>query len=75
VAGRWAARYALEEANVTLDEAQLVLAGPAGLRQANREASALARVAVFAARNRPDLEQPFRRLVKTALKNRDIRRR
>jgi hypothetical protein len=64
-AGRWAARYALEEANVTLDEAQLVLAGLAGLRQADRQASALALIAVFAARNRPDLERPFRRLLKT----------
>jgi uncharacterized protein with PIN domain len=65
-AGRWAARYALEEANVTLDEAQLVLAALAGLRQANRQASALALIAVFAARNRPDLERPFMRLVNAA---------
>jgi hypothetical protein len=64
-AGRWAARYALEEANVTLDEAQLVLAGLAGLRQADRQASTLALIAVFAARNRPDLERPFRRLLTT----------
>jgi hypothetical protein len=62
-AGRWAARYALEEANVTLDEAQLVLAGLAGLRQADRQAAALALIAVFAARKRPHLERPFRRLL------------
>lgn len=54
-AGRWAARYALEETNVTLDEAQLVLAGLAGLRQADRQAAALALIAVFANRDRPDL--------------------
>jgi hypothetical protein len=65
-AGRWAARYALEEANVTLGEAQVVLAGLAGLRQADRQAAALALIAVFRARNRPDLERPFRRLVPTA---------
>jgi hypothetical protein len=64
-AGRWAARYALEEANVTLDEAQLVLAGLAGLRQADRQASALALIAFFAGRKRSDLERPFRRLLKT----------
>jgi len=64
-AGRWAARYALEETNVTLGEAQVVLAGLAGLRQADRQAAALALIAVFAARSRPDLERPFRRLVKT----------
>jgi hypothetical protein len=40
-AGRWAARYALEEANVTLDEAHLVLAALAGLRQADRQAAAI----------------------------------
>jgi hypothetical protein len=62
-ASRWAARYALEEANVTLDEAQLVLAGLTGLRQANRQPAALALIAVLAARNRPDLERPFRRLL------------
>lgn len=64
-AGRWAARYALEEAGVTLHEAQLVLAGLTGLRQPDHEAAALALIAVFAARNRPDLERPFRRLLKT----------
>jgi hypothetical protein len=64
-AGRWAARYSLEETNVTLDEAQLVLAGLAGLRQSDRQASALALIAVFATRKRPDLERPFRRLFKT----------
>jgi hypothetical protein len=64
-AGRWAARYALEEVNVTLEEAQLVLAALAGLRQADRQASALALIAVFAARSRPDLERPFRRLLTT----------
>ena len=47
-ASRWAARYALEEANVTLDEAQLVLAGL---------------TAVFAARKRRDLERVFGRLL------------
>jgi hypothetical protein len=62
-AGRWAARYALEEDGVTLDEAQLVLAGLAGLRQADNRAAALALIAVFSARNRPDLERPFRRLL------------
>jgi hypothetical protein len=35
------------EANVTLDEAQLVLTGLAGLRQEDRQASALALIAVF----------------------------
>jgi hypothetical protein len=63
--GRWAAPYALEEDNVTLDEAQLVLAGLAGLRQADRHASALALIAVFAARKRRDLERVFGRLLKT----------
>ena len=61
-AGRWAARYALEERNVTLGEAQVVLAGLAGLREAERQAAALALIAVFGARNRADLERPFRRL-------------
>jgi hypothetical protein len=64
-AGRWVARYALEVDGVTLDETQLVLAGLAGLRQADRQAAALALIAVFAARKRPDLERPFRRLVTT----------
>jgi len=64
-AGRWAARYSLEEANVTVHEAQLVLAGLAGLRQADRQPSAMALIAVFAARKRPDLERPFRRLLRT----------
>jgi hypothetical protein len=62
---RWAARYALEEANVTLDEAQLVLPGLTGLRQEDRQASALTLIAVFASRERPDLERPVRRLLKT----------
>lgn len=62
-AGRWAARYSLEAAGVTLDEAQLVLAGLAGLRQADRQAAALALIAVFKARGRPDLEKPFSRLL------------
>jgi hypothetical protein len=44
-AGRWAARYALEEANVTLDQAQLVLAGLAGLRHSDHEAAALTQAA------------------------------
>jgi hypothetical protein len=48
---------------VTLDEAQLVLAGLAGLRQPDRKAPALALIAVFSARKRPDLERPFRRLL------------
>jgi hypothetical protein len=60
---RRAARYALEQANVTLDEAQLVLTGLAGLRQPDRKAPALALIAVFSARKRPDLERPFRRLL------------
>jgi hypothetical protein len=64
-AGRWAARYALEVDGVTVDEAQLVLAGLAGLRQEDRQAPALALIAVFAARKRPDLERPFRRLLRT----------
>jgi hypothetical protein len=51
---------------LTLDEAQLVLAGLAGLRQADRQASALALIAVFAARKRRDLERPFRRLLETS---------
>jgi hypothetical protein len=42
-----------------------VLAGLAGLRQADRQAAALALIAVFKARNRPDLERPFRRLLTT----------
>ena len=63
-AGRWAARYALEEANVTL-EAQLVLAALGGLRQADPQAAALALIAAFTARNRPDLERPFRRRLAT----------
>jgi len=63
-AGRWAARYTLEEANVTLHEAHLVLAGLAGLRQGGREVAALALIAVFEARGRPDLERAFRRLLR-----------
>jgi hypothetical protein len=63
-AGRWAARYVLEERNVTLGEAQLVLAGLARLREAGRQSAALALVAIFAARNRPDLDRPFRRLLR-----------
>jgi hypothetical protein len=62
-ASRWAARYALEEPNVTLGEAQVVLAGLAGLRQADRLAAAHALIAIFTARKRPDLERPFRRLL------------
>jgi hypothetical protein len=62
-AGRWAARYVLEERNVTLGEAQIVLAGLAAVRQADREAAALALGAVFSARTRTDLEKPFRRLI------------
>jgi hypothetical protein len=64
-AGRWAARYALEETNVTLDEAQLVLAALAGLRQPDRRVAALALIGVFKARRRSDLERPFRRLLTT----------
>jgi hypothetical protein len=64
-AGRWAARYALEESNVTLGEAQVVLAGLAGLREDDRQAAALALIAVFTARKRTDLERPFRRLIAT----------
>jgi hypothetical protein len=60
-AGRWVARYVLEEDNVTLGEAQVVLACLAGLRQEDREVAALALIAVFTARKRPDLERPFRR--------------
>jgi len=44
----------LGERNVTLGEAQPVLAGLAGLRQADRQASALALIAVFGACSRPD---------------------
>jgi|SRR5215207_6950281 len=65
-AGRWAAHYALEEPNVDLGEAQVVLAGLAGLRESDRQAAAVALIAVFAARNRPDLERPFRRLLSRA---------
>ena len=65
MAGRWAARYSLEEANVTLGEAQLVLAGLAGLREADRQTAALALIAVVTARDRPDLDRPFRRLLTT----------
>ena len=57
--------HSLEEAGVTLEEAHLVLAGAglAGLRHDDREAAALALIAVVAARNRGDLERPFRRLL------------
>jgi hypothetical protein len=65
-AGRWAARYTLEETGVTLDEVQLVLAGLTGLRQPDKRAPALALVAVFSARKRFDLERPFRRLIENA---------
>jgi hypothetical protein len=64
-AGRWAARYSLEEADVTLGEAQILLVGLAGLRRPGRQAAALALIGVFPARDRPDLERPFRRLVRT----------
>jgi hypothetical protein len=63
-AGRWAARYVLEERNVTLGEAQVVLAGLAGLREADRQSAALALIAVFTARDRHDLRRPFKRLLR-----------
>jgi hypothetical protein len=50
----------LEERNVTLGEAQLVLAGLAGLREADRQAAVLALIAVFAARNRPGADEAIR---------------
>lgn len=62
-ASRWAARYAIEQTGVTIAEGQLVLAALAGLRQNDRRASAFALVAVCRARNRPDLERPFMRLL------------
>ena len=65
-AGRWAARYALEEANVTVEEAQIVLAGLAGLRRPDKRAAALALIGVFTARDRADLGRPFRRLLESA---------
>jgi hypothetical protein len=65
-AGRWAARYALEERNVTLGEAQVVLACLAGLRQEDRRAATLALIAIFDARGRKDLGRPFGRLLPTA---------
>jgi hypothetical protein len=43
----------LEEPSVTLGEAQLVLAGLAGLREADRQSAALALIAVLTARARP----------------------
>jgi hypothetical protein len=46
-AGRWAARYVLEESNVTLGEIQVVLAGLSGLREADRQAAVLALIAIF----------------------------
>jgi hypothetical protein len=65
-AGRWAGRYVLEEANVTVGEAQVVLAALASLHEADREAGALALIAVFSARERDDLGAPFRRLLPKA---------
>jgi hypothetical protein len=49
----------------SLGETQVVLAGLAALREADRQAGVLALIAVFAARNRPDLQRPFRRLLTT----------
>jgi hypothetical protein len=68
-AGRWAARCVLEEGNVTVDEAQLVLAGLVGLRLPHKRAAALALIGVFTARNRADLGRPFRRLLKSTQAN------
>jgi hypothetical protein len=59
-------QISLEERNVTLGEAQLVLAGLAGLRGADRQSAALALIAVFTARERRDLDRPFRRLLGNA---------
>jgi hypothetical protein len=56
----------LEERNVTLGEAQVVLAGLAGLREADRQVAVLALIAAFTARNRPDLERPVGRLLTKA---------
>jgi hypothetical protein len=55
----------LDERNLTLGEAQLVLTALAGSGTGDRRVSAIALVAVFAARNRPGLERPFRRLLAT----------
>jgi hypothetical protein len=52
---------------VTLEEAQLVFAALAGLRQADRRMCALALVVVFSARSRPYLERPLSRLLKNGL--------
>jgi len=65
-ASRWAARYALEVPGVALEEAQLVLAALAGLRQHDRRAATFALIAIFRARRRPELERPFTRLLTTA---------
>jgi hypothetical protein len=62
-ASRWAARYALEVPGVALEEAQLVLAALAGLRQHDRRTATLALIAIFKVRRRPDLERAFRRLL------------
>jgi hypothetical protein len=64
-ASHWAARYALELPAVALDEAQLVLAALAGLRQHERRTATLVLIAIFKARRRPELEPPFRRLLTT----------
>jgi hypothetical protein len=56
----------LEERNVTLGEAQVVLAGLAGLREADRQVAVLALIAAFTARNQPDLERPVGRLLTKA---------
>ena len=62
-ASRWAARYALEQPDVTVDEAQLVLAALAGLRQSERQAAAAALVAVLRAHGRATLAKPFMRIL------------
>lgn len=64
-AGRWAARYALEETNVTLDEAQLVLAGLAGLRQQTDRRPPLRSSRSSRTATGPTSERLFRRLLTT----------
>jgi hypothetical protein len=70
-ASRWAARYALENRDVTLEEAQLVLAALVGLRQPDRRSAAAALVAILRANGRRELARPFTRysaLLTTALR-------
>ena len=61
-ASRWVARYALENPDVTLDEAQLVVAALSGLRRSDRRGAAAALVAILKAHGRGALAQPFMRM-------------